>query len=979
MSMNNFELLTDCQIPEINNRARLYRHIKTGAQLLSMENDDENKFFGIAFATPPPDATGIAHIMEHSVLCGSRKYPVKSPFAELIKGSLATFLGAYTTADKTCYPAASQNVQDFYNLIDVYLDMVLYPQITPETLMQEGWHYELDSPDGIMTMNGVVFNEERGAYTSPDRLHRQRIQQSLFPDTAYGVDAGGDPRCIPQLTYAQFKRFHETYYHPSNSFIFFYGNDDPLKRLEVVQGYLKDFDRRDIDSRVGLQSSFTEPRRLSYGYDAGEEVAGVREKGMVSVNWLLAERCDIEAALAQTILTHILMGTPASPLRKALMDSAIGGDIIGNPEDELGIHDKRQLTFSAGLKGVAQDDALMVEDVILNTLARLARDGIEREMVEASLNTIEFRLRENNAGRFPRGLALMQRALATWLYGHDPTIGLAFAAPLEAIKQKVASDRRFFETLIEQAFLTNPHRTTVLLNPDPELRAQIAAEERARLDQVRAAMTDADVQRLIEETRRLKEKQVEPDSPEALATIPRLRLSDLEKLDRRIPLETLELQGVKVLVHDLFTHGITYLDVGFNLHTLPQEYLPYATLFGRALLGLGTDTEDYAGLTRRIGRVTGGISSATLTTAVRRSDEAAAWLFLRAKAMVAQTGDLIALLKDVLLTARLDNRERFRQIVLEEKEGQEAVLLPEGHRIVDTRLRARFTQSEWANEQLSGLTYLFFLRTLIEQVDQDWAGVLGKLEIVRSCLINRSSMLVNVTLDHANTQSILPIVSDFLRQLPDRPVSMAVWTPVVPAQPEGLTAPSPVNYISKGANLYKLGYKLHGSALVICNLLYTTWIWKCIHAQGGAYSAFPYFNNDTGTFSNVSYRDPNLLATLDNFDKSADFLRELDLNEDELIKAIIGAIGGLDYYQLPDEKGFTSLTRAVAGDTEEARQRLRDQALATTVADVKAFADMLDLVKQYGQVVVMGSDQAINAAKAERQLGMQVIGMSGAP
>jgi len=353
MSKNDFELLTDCRIPEIDNRARLYRHIKTGAQLLSMENDDENKFFGIAFATPPPDATGIAHIMEHSVLCGSRKYPVKSPFAELIKGSLATFLGAYTTADKTCYPAASQNLQDFYNLIDVYLDMVLYPQITPETLMQEGWHYELDSPDGIMTMNGVVFNEERGAYTSPDRLHRQRIQQSLFPDTAYGVDAGGDPRCIPQLTYAQFKRFHETYYHPSNSFIFFYGNDDPLKRLEVVQGYLKDFGRRDIDSRVGLQSSFTEPRRLSYGYDAGEEVAGVREKGMVSVNWLLAERCDIEAALAQTILTHILMGTPASPLRKALMDSAIGGDVIGNPEDELGIHDKRQLTFSAGLKGVA--------------------------------------------------------------------------------------------------------------------------------------------------------------------------------------------------------------------------------------------------------------------------------------------------------------------------------------------------------------------------------------------------------------------------------------------------------------------------------------------------------------------------------------------------------------------------------------------------------------------------------------------------
>ena len=968
MSINDFELITERQIPEINTRAKLYRHIITGAQLLSMENDDENKVFGVTFATPPADSTGISHIMEHSVLCGSRKYPVKEPFVELIKGSLNTFLNAFTYPDKTCYPVASQNLQDFYNLIDVYLDAVLYPRITPETLMQEGWHYELESPAGVMTYKGVVFNEMKGAYSSPDSLLGRYIQHSLFPNNAYGVDSGGDPRHIPDLTYAQFKQFHETYYHPSNSFIYFYGNDDPAHRFEAVQTYLKDFARIEVDSRVGLQAPFTEPRRLVIGYDAGEEAGDGNKKGMVSVNWLLAENRDVEAALAQSILAHILVGTSASPLRKTLIDSGLGEDVTGGAEDEL-----RQLTFSAGLKGIAPDDASKVEGLILDTLAQIARDGIDREMVEASLNTIEFRLREYNTGGFPRGLAMMLGALATWLHGNDPTLTLAFEAPLASIKQKLAADSRFFEKLIEASFLNNTHRTTVLLKPDPEVRPQTEAAERARLDQARASMTDMDIQRVIEETRVLKEKQAAPDSPEALATIPRLKLADLDKQNKRIPLDASETQGVKVLYHDLFTNGITYLDVGFNLRQLPQEFLPYVTLFGRALIGLGTATEDFVKLSRRIGRKTGGIRSANFTSAVQKSDDAAAWLFLRGKATVAQTGDMLAILKDVLLTAKLDNRERFRQIVLEEKAGQEAGLAPGGHRVVNTRLKARFSQSDWASEQMGGLTYLFFLRKLAEQIDQDWGGVLAKLEAIRGYLVNRSNALVNLTLDSANYQTIQPLLADFLLQLPAQPISPATWTPDATSAPEGLTIPTQVNYVAKGANLYKLGYKLHGSALVIQNLLRTTWLWERVRVQGGAYGGFCTFDHRSGTFTFVSYRDPNLLATLDIYDKTADFLRELDLSEDEVTKAIIGVIGELDDYQLPDAKGFTSLARALAGDTEEGRQKLRDEVLATTVADVKAFANVLDLVKQNGQVVVLGSDQAITAANAERQLGMQVI------
>jgi hypothetical protein len=427
------------------------------------------------------------------------------------------------------------------------------------------------------------------------------------------------------------------------------------------------------------------------------------------------------------------------------------------------------------------------------------------------------------------------------------------------------------------------------------------------------------------------------------------------------------------MVHDLFTNGIVYLDIGFNLRRLPQHYLPYVTLFGRALLGQGTATEDFVKLLQRIGRKTGGIRNAVFTSAIQKSDDAAAYLFLRGKSTVEQSGELLAILQDVLLTAKLDNRERFRQIVLEEKAGQEAGLAPGGHRVANARLKARFNLSDWASEQIGGLSYLFFLRNLSDAIDQDWAGVLEKLEAIRGYLINRSNALVNVTLDNANWMKLEPALADFLLKLPAGSTPIATWTKEQVTVSEGLTMPTQVNFVAKGTNLFAHGYKLHGSALVILNLLRTTWLWERVRVQGGAYGGFCTFDHRSGTFTYVSYRDPNLVGTIDTYDKTADFLREMKLNDEELTKAIIGVIGELDDYQLPDAKGFTSLSRALAGDTEEGRQKLRDEVLATTAADIKAFAAVLDVVKKDGEVVVLGSEQAIAAANAERQLGMKVV------
>ncbi|TLN06672.1 peptidase M16, partial [bacterium] len=403
--LHGFELIRDETIQEINSRARLYRHLGSGAQLLSLENDDENKVFGITFRTPAGNSTGVAHIMEHSVLCGSRKYPVKEPFVELVKGSLNTFLNAFTYPDKTCYPVASQNDQDFYNLIDVYLDAVLYPNLTRHTFEQEGWHYELDSLEDAMTFKGVVFNEMKGAYSTPDEVLSQLSQSIVFPDITYGADSGGDPRVIPDLTYEAFKAFHERFYHPSNALIYFYGDDDPEKRLEILDTYLRDFEKREVHSGVPPQPRYTEPRRLAAPYEVTAEDEA--PTGMLTVNWLLPDGADPVEKYAFSILSEILIGTPASPLRKALIDSGLGEDLVGRGvETEFA-----QMFFSVGMKGVQPDDLDSVEVLIQDTLKQLAAEGIDADAIAAAMNTVEFSLRENNTGSFPRGLGVMLRAL----------------------------------------------------------------------------------------------------------------------------------------------------------------------------------------------------------------------------------------------------------------------------------------------------------------------------------------------------------------------------------------------------------------------------------------------------------------------------------------------------------------------------------------------------------------------------------------
>ena len=970
MSNHGFELIREEKVDEVNSVARIYRHIKTGAEFISLLNDDENKAFGIGFATPWNDSTGIAHIMEHSVLCGSRKYPLKEPFIELAKGSLNTFLNAMTYPDKTVYPVASANTQDLYNLVDVYLDAVFYPNITEKTLEQEGWHYDLDSADGQMIFKGVVFNEMKGNYSSPDGMIGRISQKMLFPDNQYGVDSGGDPKEIPNLTYATFKKFHETYYHPSNAKIWWYGDDEPDKRLEYLDSWLSQFDQITVDGEVKLQPRFDAPRATIAYYDAGADAETA--KSQISLNWMIGESADQEKTLAWHILGYILLSTQASPLRKALIDSGLGEDVTGGFDDEL-----RQSMFSAGMKGIDSKNANTVEALVLDTLGKLADDGIEAEMVEAAMNTIEFRMREMNTGRFPRGLSLWLGSLSTWLHGGDPLAPLRYEAPLKAIKDKLSSGQKLFETLIGDDLLNNPHRVKVILQPDATLRERENAQERARLDEVFRSLNVDELNRIVDNTHLLRHMQETPDSPEVMATVPSLELGDLDKTNKAIPIEVTSAGQAtaagnsQIVYHELFTNGIAYMDIGFNMRTLPSTALPYLGLFRRLTFSIGTERDDYVKLSQRIGRKTGGIHASTINSMSNAPASGVgasnvSWFFLRGKATMAQVDDLLDIAQDVLLHIKLDNKERVKQIVLEEKARAESGLIPGGHGVVNTRLKSRFDPADFADEQMSGLSYLFFLRDTIEQIDADWPAVLQQLEQVRGQLINRNQLVANVTLDRDNWQTVQPKLMEFIEALPAASADVKDWVPVGSQPNEGLTMPAQVNYVGKGANLYELGYKLHGSINVISNLLRTTYLWDRVRVQGGAYGGFCTFDSRSGVWTFLSYRDPNLIKTLNNYDGVAVFLRDQAPSQAEVERAIIGVIGSLDAYELPDAKGFTSLTRHLLGVDEAYRQRIRDEVLGTTTADFVKFADVLDAVRDHGQIVVLGSPAAVDTANAER-------------
>jgi len=797
-----------------------------------------------------------------------------------------------------------------------------------------------------LTRKGVVFNEMKGVYSSPDSLLMEQSQRTLFPDTAYGLDSGGDPQKISQLSYQQFKEFHSRYYHPSNARIYFYGDDDPEERLRIADSYLKEFEKIEVTSEVILQSPVSRPVEQTFMFAAGEG----REKGMFTCGWLLAEITDIETVFAFQILEQVLLGMPASPLKRAVIESGLCEDIAGvGLEDEL-----RQMYFSTGMRGVDPADFDKAEQLIRKTLEQLADKGIAGDIVEAACNTVVFRFRENNTGRFPRGLEVMLRSLRTWLYGGDPFGLIAFSGSLDRVLEKIRSNRRYLPNLIRRYLIDNPHRSTVHLQPQSGFEEKRMATENRELAAIFEKFDISERKTIVQETQALLELQQKEDSPEDLAKIPRVGREDLALKGTEVPFSLTERGVAALMTHPLSTGGVVYFDLALSLERISEDKLVWIPIFGGALLGMGTVQRDYADFATWIAGATGGIHASTYVSAAIDGGLVQCLLF-RGKALREKKGELIEILQEALTKPRLDNRERFLQIVQERRARMEHSLIPSGHQAVLHRVRASLHPAHAIEERFVGVTQLRFLKELELRVKKDWAGVLSHLEELFVELVQSRGAVFNITADSEDISGCRNAAEVFLDGLPVGGGNRQKRV-VGKSKDMLMTIPAQVNYVGRAANLYSCGYQYHGSASVITRFLRTAWLWDQIRVQGGAYGAFSPFNRMTGVMGFVSYRDPNCVKTLEVYQKTGRYLIDLRLSAEDLEKAIVGAIGDIDTYMLPDEKGFVSMKRYLVGDSPEERQCRREEILNTTVTHFQEFGKVLQQAVAEGVSAVLGPE-----------------------
>jgi len=953
-----FKLLKKEYLKELKTPALFFKHEGNGAEVLAMENDDDNKVFSISFRTPPENDRGVAHILEHSVLCGSKKYPLKEPFIELIKGSLQTFLNAMTFPDKTMYPLASRNHKDFRNLMNVYLDAVFYPHITEETFMQEGWHYELESSEQEMIYKGVVLNEMKGVFSSPESIIDRYLSHSLFPKTTYGYESGGDPLAIPDLTYEEFKEFHRKYYHPSNSRIFLYGDGNTLEHLEFIQeNYLKKFDRMEVDSSIKLQRRFSKPKRKVIHYPVSKDES-LDQKTFVITGLKLGKATDHEHCMAFNILSHLLLGTSASPLRKALMDSELGSEVIGG-----GFDDQRAETlFAVGLKGTEVDREGKIMDLVFSTLRGLVENGIEEDMIDSAVNSVEFRLREANFGGFAKGIVYNIQALSSWLYDADPTMHLKYDALMRKIKRK--SKEGYFEKLIERHLLNNNHQSTLVAIPKPGLAKQQDDKLRKKLKALKSSLQPGEIDQIVERTQKLQQLQMTPDSPEALATLPSLELEDIPSQGEEYPIEIKNESSPKILLHDLFTNKIAYIQIGFNAHTVPMELIQYLPLFGRMILGMGTKKRSYTEMSKLLGIHTGGVRPWHFSsTPIADRHQVMSYVFFKGKAVMEKLDTLFDIFAEFLGEFSFDNHKRLVEIIRSAKADMEDSIVPHGNQYVLSRLQSYQSRLGQFDELTDGIAYFKFLEQLLERAEKDPAEVADKYRQLADFMFTRENALFNITLEGKDYPKIQKKIDGLMEVIPDKSRELAEWKLDPVPNDEGFLTASTVQYVGKGANLYDLGFEHSGSFGALKSLLSTGFLWEKVRMQGGAYGSSSSFDFYTGDFGLVSYRDPNLKETLDIYDQIAGYIANLDLPDEEMKKLIIGCIGRLDPPLTPDRKGSSSMVDHLTGRTHAMRQKFREELLATRLEDLKAHADLFQKIKESGRVCVLGNEEKIKKAK----------------
>ncbi|CRZ35058.1 hypothetical protein DFR55_11114 [Herbinix hemicellulosilytica] len=956
-----YQLVFEEKLEDINGWGAYLVHKKTGAKIALISNDDTNKVFYIGFRTPPKNSTGVAHILEHSVLCGSKNFPAKDLFIELAKGSLNTFLNAMTYSDRTVYPVASQNMQDFKNLMHVYLDAVFYPNIydKKEIFEQEGWHYELNSEEDELKINGVVYNEMKGAFSSPEQQLIRLNFNSLFPDTPYGVESGGDPDFIPQLSYEEFLEFHKTYYHPANSYIFLYGDMDFSERLTWLdEAYLSHFDYIKIDSEIPLQKGFDSLKEIEAFYSLSEEESP-DEKTYLSLNVAIGNSKSKELNLAFQILDYVLFDAPGAPVKQALLDKGIGKDIFS----QFGV-EYLQSVLSIVAKNADEDKKHEFLSVIRETLSRLASDRLNERSLQAAINYFEFQYREADYGQLPKGLIYGLRVLSSWLYDDSDLFqNLKDSVHYSSLKEKINSG--FFEKLIKDYLLDNNHASLVVLKPKAGYNKIREGKLKEELAEYKKGLSKGEIQRIIKETVRLKEYQEEPLGKDELEKIPMLTREDIEPKPQPIYNEEKDIDGVKVIHHNLFTNEIAYIRLLFDIKDIPEELLPYVSLLSFVLGYVDTENYSYPEFTNEINLHTGGLYTNVVSFAKKGGTNDYLPMFeIGTKVLYEKIPESFRLTEEMIYRTDLRDYKRLKEIIDEVKSRMQMRFKSSGHSVAVNRAMSYYSEHGLFKELTQGISFYKFIDDISVNFGLMKDTIIAKLKELIEIIFAKNRLMVSITAEDEGFKLFSQSFMQFTRGLKEEtPKNLLKGYKCAPLSPkclnEGFKAAMQVQYVARAGNFLSKGYKYTGALKVLRTILSYDYLWNHIRIKGGAYGCMCGFSAVDGDVYFVSYRDPKLEETNTVYENIPEYLKNFTIDEKELLKRIIGTISTLDTPLTPQASGARSLSIYLAGQTYDDLVKERDEIINVTQEDIRALSGLIRAVLDQGYICVIGNETAV--------------------
>ena len=957
--LSAYEVIREEKLNDLKSDGLILKHKKSGARVCLISNDDDNKVFYIGFKTPAKDSTGVQHIMEHSVLCGSKKYPAKDPFVELVKVSLNTFLNAMTYPDKTVYPVASCNDKDFQNLMDVYLDAVFHPNVysRPQIFKQEGWHYELKDKDDPITINGVVYNEMKGVFSSPDDMLDREIFNSLFPDSEYSNESGGDPEFIPTLTYDAFLKFHSEFYHPSNSYIYLYGDMDMAEKLEYIdREYLSDYDEISIDTSIAFQEPFAKPKKLYKKYSITNEEPE-EENTYLSYNTVIDTSLNRDLYIAFQILEYTLLAAPGAVLKQTLLDKGIGKDIQSTYEN--GIY---QPYFSIIAKNTDEDKLDDFVNTIKSVLEDVVKNGLDKKSLLAGINLFEFRYREADFGSYPKGLMYGLQALDSWLYDEEkPFMHIEANDTFARLKDKVETG--YFEGLIKEYLLDNPHSSIVILKPEKGLTARMDKELADKLSAYRDKLNDDELTALVNDTQALLKYQDEPSTKEELETIPLLKISDIKKEALPFEYEEEKAGDTTVLTHDIYTNGIGYLVLSFDLANLPDKLIPYIGLYRNIFAYVSTQNFSYADLASEINLNTGGITSGASTYGDALDQDKYRIMYeIKAKVLYDKLPFAFKIISEIIKTSVYDDEKRLLEILNMLKSRLQMAMTQGGHSVAAIRALSACTESAAITEKANGIDFYRFVDDLTGDFDTKKSELIENLKEFAKYVFRPENLFVDYTAEKTQYPLLIKEVEAFKKNLFTEELKETGYSITPSGIKEGYKTSGKVQYVACAGNFLKHGFKYTGALRVLKVIMGYDYLWINVRVKGGAYGCMNSYSR-SGDMYLTSYRDPNLKNTLDVYRGAGDYIRNFTPDERDMTKYIIGTISDMDIPLTPRARGLRSMSAYLSHDRLEFIQKERDEVLNAKPEDIRNLAPYIESMIKDDHICVLGGEETIEREK----------------